>query len=129
MRDMTLRFKRDLCVSNKRNCASEKKKDCFVRNYQQCFYSEGVNIKIAIALANTLLLSNKISDKRKVDEFNNDILYSPTNKGSNSWMINAIQSVSLIIYISRLKRYTRDSTVEDRKRELAKFPIKILVQC
>lgn len=111
------------------NCASEKKKDCFVRNYQQCFYSEGVNIKIAIALANTLLLSNKISDKRKVDEFNNDILYSPTNKGSNSWMINAIQSVSLILYISRLKRYTRDSTVEDRKRELAKFPIKILVQC
>ena len=34
-----------------------KREDCFVQLCQQCFYSRGANVKIAIALVNTILLS------------------------------------------------------------------------
>ena len=64
-----------------------KREDCPVRLYQQGFYSEGANVKIVIAHVNSMLLikgqtpeipsslsSDKINDKRKIDNSTNDIL-------------------------------------------------------
>ena len=50
MRDMTLNF-------NPENCVSEKREDCTVQLYQQCFYSKGAKVKFAIVHMDSMLLS------------------------------------------------------------------------
>ena len=39
------------------NSVTERREDCFVHNYQQYFNSKGTNIKIAVMLVNSMLLS------------------------------------------------------------------------
>ena len=39
------------------NSVTERREDCFVHNYQQYSNSKGTNIKIAVMLVNSMLLS------------------------------------------------------------------------
>ena len=79
--------------------------------------------------AQNLCFPDKINDKRKIDKFSNDILFTQRETWSNWWMIRDNEWVSFSTGTSRLKRHTRELTVENRKQELAISSRTFMVQC
>ena len=61
-----------------------------------------------------LCRSDIVSDKRKIEKFSSDILYTQREMRSNWWMIRDNQWVSFSTRTGRLERDTHDWTAEDR---------------